>query len=242
MTKKVYNIVILIVVILVLSATAVICALPGRKMNETTTPDVTNIISNKDPLSNVLNNGERELALKTVETKYGLNKAIVSYSTGISSGAYCKANLKETDLYEYKTYSIEFDILTPRDYSSIYGNVSLYFQRKGNTHDYVQEESTIRLENINDRNFTLNIGDFSTNSKDEFHVEYRLNINKYNMTKSTLSIYVDGVLAYDSAEHGEAIFHADTCYLSSMKIRDLYGNEGEGAVVIANLKVKGVNR
>ena len=241
MTQKTLNIAIIIIAILCLSAAAVFAVVPGRQSSDTSTSDVAYLLSNKNPITAVSGNSAAKVSLQTVKTKYGERTAIISNAVGNYTGAYCTASLKKIDLYNYETYSVEFDVFTPEGAGALLGHIHLSLMNEDRTSNYYFQNSGIRMKNIDGDKFTLTVGDTTTNAKNEFHVEYRFNINKYDMTKSTLSVYIDGVLAFDSSELDSPIFAEGARYVHSVKIKELYSYEG-GSVVLANLKMKGITR
>ena len=240
MKNKIISISLVLVVILALSAAAFLSARPIGNKDQTSASDVVIIKTKKDPISTIGSNGAAALSLEKVNTRYGERTAIKSTAIGSKTSAYCQAGLS-LDLYNYETYVIEFDVFIPEGSGALLGLIHLALQNADKNSNYFFESSAMRMKNIDGDKFTLSIGDTTTNAKEEFHVEYRFNINKYDMTKSSLSVYIDGVIAYDSSETDTPIFQENARYVHSVKIKDLYSYEG-GSVVLANLKVKGISR
>ena len=242
MKQKLITIAIVLLGILCLSASAVLTLGGSNGIFDNNNSGSEIIKTSADPIKSVGSNSSGEVSLIKIDTADGERTAIVSESIGKATNAYAASNLEKIDLYDYNTYVIEFDVFTPEGYGALLGVIHLSLQDNSTTSNYHFSASTITMKDIDGDDFTLNIGGTAvTNRKDKFHIQYRIDVNKYDMEKSVLNIYIDGVNVYDSSELAEPVFKDAARYLYALKLKSLYSYDG-GAVVVSNLQVKGINK
>ena len=139
------------------------------------------------------------------------------------------------DMKTYRYVKLEFDVLKSDD-KSILG-CSIYPIGRYNTDKYiVNRDQWIDIKSgINTGTFDISDSSGNTFAADTHHLEYLMEIDTDDTSKSRMQIFIDERLVFDN--YGQELYTADIEYLSEIRLTYFESASPNSSIGIGNLEI-----